>query len=107
MRNLRHRTVALSIAAVLGVFGPAMSATAAETSHASPTSTAPGSAEVGVLSAWQYNFYVDHFYSWETCDKRGYAMVNYDPDFVGKVMNYYCHKRPGDSRWSMDVLWIT
>ncbi len=63
--------------------------------------------EVGTYSAWQYNFYYDHFVSADSCEKRGYAMKYYDPDFVGKVLNWQCVRHEENTRWSMHVLWAT
>lgn len=105
MRDFKRRATAVGLAVVLSAFTWGSPATAAEIS--TPAPAVSSSTDIGILSAWQYNTYVDNFKSQATCNSRGYAMVHYDPDFVGKVINWSCHKRSGDSKWSMDTLWKT
>lgn len=114
MKNkITGRIIVAGIATLLtlGLTQPAAAETmekpASLSMAAAPTSMTSTVGEVGILSAWQHNTYVNYFTSKDTCNKRGYALVNYDPDFVGKVINWQCHKRSGDSRWSMDTLWVT
>lgn len=105
MKNLKRRSTAVGLAVVLSAFTWGSPAVATEISTPVPPVTS--SADAGVLSAWQYNTYVNHFQTEATCDSRGYGMVNYDPGFVGKVLSWDCHLRSGESRWSMNTLWAT
>lgn len=52
---------------------------------------------------WQYNYHENYFYDQVRCDKRGYAMKYYEQ--VPGMVNWHCHKNPGQAKWSMDVLW--
>lgn len=74
-----------------------------------PATAAPLSAEaqgaVALMSAWQEDYRHNYFYSEESCNKRGYAMKYYE--HVPGFLNWSCHLHPGETKWSMDVLWST
>ena len=103
MKNKFARAgIVLLAAAGVGIGGLTISAPAA----AAPVAVSVRPAgEVGVLSAWQYDYYHDSFYSSATCESRGYKMKYVE--HVTGVLNWHCHQNSGTSKWSMDVLWST
>jgi hypothetical protein len=101
--KMREHIVANRVAAVAAAF--ALS-TGLVLSAVSPATAAPSmQTDVGVLSVWQYNYYHNYFTSKPACDARGYAMIHYQQ--VPGMINWACHLNPGESQWSMDVLWTT
>lgn len=50
---------------------------------------------------WQYEYYYDHFTSYQKCVNFGNSSVLYWPGTDG----YRCYPTAGSPRWSMDIHW--
>lgn len=56
-------------------------------------------------AVWQEDYYHNYFYSFQSCDKRGYAMKHYEK--IQGFLSWHCHRHPSEVKWSMDVYWAT
>ena len=51
-------------------------------------------------------YYVNYFYTRATCRARGDAVTNpRSPEYIPGAVRYQCVKRPGDTKWSMQIVW--
>lgn len=51
-------------------------------------------------------YYPNHFYSAATCRARGRAITDRrSSQYIPGAIAFRCVKRPGDTKWSMYILW--
>lgn len=91
----------LCIGLSFGVSSPAMAAQPDRS--VAYAASLPSSPEMGVLAAWQYNYYQSYFTSEAMCNARG----NWMQANIDEVLTWHCHRHAGDHRWLMDVYWAT
>ena len=63
-------------------------------------------ARATVAAQWQ-TYYTNYFNSEGTCTYRGGRMTTPgNPDYVPGMDGYRCYRNGGQTKWSMDVLWL-
>lgn len=89
------------IATLLGAAALALSAGMPASAYAGTSASVEG-------GVWQYNYKDDYFTSSTTCNNWGYGAVTPGYSwYIPGVVNYQCHLDPGESRWSIDLYWLT
>lgn len=98
------------LASVLSLSGAAALSVAIPAGATTPTDAVNSGAQTQVLVQPQVdvqNYYVNYFSTSATCDARGRAILYGPPGTkIPGVVDYYCYKRSGDSKWSMKLYYL-